>query len=566
MKLDLRSGSRLAESHRDALNEIASAIRKPFVELAGRLGASHADEIEWWVTPLATRNIFACNLFFRCCQLVLAVRVAEALDEGASEIVVETPGLAKTLRRALAARRPAVRVRSRNSARLFALKVVAGMGYRLGAALFHAANRLLCTRIFPPRRAIPARPLTLVDTFLYRHSFEGEYRDRHFPGLLEWLSEDERRDVYFFPSFYKIRNYPKLYRALRASPLNFLVKDDYLRPADYAHALRQPFRSLSYRVRTCEFEGLDIAPLVNEALYETFATSGSIEGMLQWQGAQRMRKAGVQVRTLIDWFENQEIDHGSNGGFRRFFPDASITGYQGFAVLRHYLPIFPTREEMRRELIPHRVAVTGPAFVPGPREWCPELAVCVAPALRFAHVWNDEHESRADPRFTIVVGLPHMEYEGDDILGIVAEVAESERPRGWRFLVKRHPALPPRALESREGAAGLVQVFEPIDRLLSQADVLVSSASSVCIDALTRGTPVIVMGNNSGLTFNPIPDSADPELWALCHTADEVREALRRFASRDPATIERHRLLARNLRDALFARPSRESVVALLGL
>lgn len=564
MKLDLSHGAVLEPAHRDSLNAIALEIRPAFNELVCRLGAAHADAIDWWVTPVASRNIFACALFARCCRLLLALRVAES-GGPVSAIVVDSPGLAAALEKALARRHPGVSVQVRRGAPWWRVKLYAGMGYRLAAAGFHAFNQILFARIFAPAaRLAPRAPIILIDTFVYRDSFDRGYRDRHYPGLLECLSEEERQRVFFLPAYYKIRNYPRLFRALRASRENFLVKEDFLRPGDYAHALAHPWRSLGFTVDKCDFEGIEVAPLVNESLYESFASSGTIEGLLRYRLAQRIRESGLPVALVVDWFENQEIDHGSNAGFRRFLPDTPIVGYQGFIVSRHYLCMFPTREEMRLGLIPHRVAVMGSALTQGAREFCPGLEVSVAPAFRFAGLWRAGKERIRSEQFRILVALPLMRQESAGMLDLMASAAGGFPPVAaaapWRIRVKAHPARVqplPRNFGCVDG---------DFDDLLDDCDVLVSSASSVCVQALAHGVPVIVLGSRHDVTLNPVPDEVERELWTVCYTAPELTAALSGYARRDAATIARHRALGAAWREKFFTPVTRETVRGFLML
>lgn len=570
MKLDLSQSAPLKPEHRDELGAIALDTRQAFNDLVHRLSVPHGDDIDWWVTPVGSRNTFSCALFLRCCQLRLALRIAGA--GGISEILVESPALATVLRAALAARGIAVPVRARRGAIGWRVYLLAGMGYRLAAALYHALGQYLFSRLFPPRsRPAPAEPIVLVDTFVYRDSFKEGFRDRHYPGLLDCLSEEQKQRVYLLPTYYKVRNYAWLFRTLRSSSVRFLPKEDLLGISDYAFALTHPFRLLAYTVDRCELESIDVAPLVNEALHESFAASSSFEGLLRYRLAQRMQQAGIRVSAVLDWFENQEMDHGSNAGLRRFLPETRIVGYQGFVVSRHYLCMFPTRDEMRFGLIPHRIAVTGQALVEPVREFCPELDVCVAPALRFSGLWR-ERKVRSDAGwFTILVALPLMRSESDEIMETVAASA-ADLPRAangarWRVRVKSHPAAVARTLRdtgARAAATGFEVVDGDFDDLLGDCDVLVSSASTVCVEALACGVPVIVLGNSRGITLNPIPDEVDRELWKLCHTPAQLSAALHDYARRDRATIARHRELGMAIRERYFAPFDREAVISLL--
>jgi hypothetical protein len=566
MMLDLSGAAALAATHRNWLNEIAVSSERPFNDLVQRLGAPHAQDIDWWVTPIASRNIFASALFLRCCRFLLAIRVVET-GSPLRGIVVETPGFAAALRKALARRNHPVPVMPRHGAARFRATLLAGMGYRMAAALFHAAGQAIYSRLTRGSAPPPSGPITLIDTFAYRDSFDSEYRDRHYPGLIEQLTESERRDVYFLPSYYKVKGYRRFFRALRASTANLMVKEDYLRAADYAYALTHPLRSLRFKVQACPFENDDVAPIVNEALAESFASSGTIEGLLRYRLAQRLRDSGPSIRLLVDWFENQEIDHGSNAGFRRYLPETPVVGYQGFVVSRHYLSTFPTSDEMRLKLTPHRMAVTGPGLVERAQAFCPGMPVEVAPAFRFAGLWRGKAPRINSNEFRILVALPLMPQESVEILALMADAASEFAAAGhvgdgraWRVRVKTHPSF----------ASSLPGNFERVegdfDDLVGDCDVLVGSASSVCVQALAHGVPVVVLGATRGITLNPIPEDFERDMWSVCYTAAELVTALQRFAQRDAATIERYRASGLALRDRLFSPVTRESVLRFLGL
>ncbi|MBI2960776.1 MAG: hypothetical protein HYY28_10710, partial [Betaproteobacteria bacterium] len=163
MKLDLSHGAVLDPAHRDSLNAIALEIRQPFNEMVRRLGVAHGDSLDWWVTPIACRNIFACALFSRCCQLLLALRVAEA-GGTVREIIVGSPGLAAALKKALADRGLSATVQVRHGTLWWRAKLFSGMCYRLAAAGFHAFNQILFAWVFPPAsRFAPAAPIVLID-------------------------------------------------------------------------------------------------------------------------------------------------------------------------------------------------------------------------------------------------------------------------------------------------------------------------------------------------------------------------------------------------------------------
>ena len=569
MNLDLTQGGALSPEHARQLDAIADEIRLPYQDMIAALGAAHTADMDWWVTPVASRNIFASDLFLRCCQVLLALRVAVA-DPARGHIAVDSVAMMRTLQRELAG--SDVRVRCTRSRWRIAGRNAALRLYRLAAAAFHCFNRFACSRLWPRRDAAPRGPLVLVDTFIYRDSLDdaGGFRDRHFPGILDSLNEEERAQLYFTPTFYRIRNYPAIFRKLRAARANFLLAEDYLRAADYVAALAHPWRVPAVATESIRLAGIEMGELVREAVALGFAESGSIEGILRYRFARRLREASVKLRLVLEWFENQGLDRGAVTGVRENYPDTPIVGCEGYIVPRHYLCLYPTRQERESSVIPHTIAVTGPALVAGVREFCPELEVEIMPAFRFAGVWRARPDRADRERFTVLAALPLMARESREILACLFDACEiSGAARTWSMQIKPHPTMPADALLRDIGRplpAHCELVSGDLDGLLASADALVSSASSACAQALASGVPVVILGSLGGLTQNPIPPATDRRLWQMCYTVEELVTALERIAGRSAQERARDRALGMALRGEFFAPVTRDSVARLLRL
>lgn len=569
MKLDLTRDGALLPEHARRLDAIADEIRRPFHALIAQLSAAHTSSIDWWVTPVASRNTFSSDLYLRCCQALLAVRVAES-ETALEETLVDSPALAAAISGALADR--AVRVRCTRRAWRVLAGQIALRCRRLAAALYSYTSRYLAARLLPVRTTVPARPITLVDTLVYANSFDesGRFRDHHYPGLIDHLGPEERVALYFVPTFYRIRRYGALFRRLRAARENFLLEEDYLHFFDYVHALAHPLRVPRLPGGPIKLLSVDIGPLVREAMARGFAESGSLEAILRQRFARRLKERGVRLRLVLEWFENQELDRGAVAGLRAHYPEVPIVGYQGYVVSRHYLCMFPTEQERASGVIPDRVAVIGPELVVPAREFSPALEVEVSPAFRFRNLWQERERSRDSGALTVLAALPIMLEEARDILSRLVPACDGPaRARPWRIRLKPHPVMPPANLAAALGRPlpqGWELVSGELDDLIAQADVLVSSASSACVQALASGVPVVVMGSLRGLTQNPIPAATDQRLWTLCYTAAEVRAALERFGARTQDEIRRERELGFALRERFFTPVTRESVARLLRL
>ena len=566
MRLDLTGAVRLRREHAAQLDAIAAELRRLYVDLVSHLSAPFGADLDWWVTPLASRNTYVCPLFRRFCQAVLAKRLAAA--GGVSEIVVDTPAMASLLREAVS---PSVQVLSALTPMRWRLRATLAFFRHLAAALYACGGRFLFSRLVPPdRRALPAEPITLVDTFLYPESLQaGAFNDRHYPGLMQQLSEDERRRVYWAPVFYRLRNHARQFRRLRACRDNLLLAEDYLRLGDYAYAIGHFLRG-RHVLPECDFMGMRVGPLLREAYAEAYAGSGSIEGLLRHRFARRLREAGVRLQRVVEWFENQEIDHGAVSGWLTFHPDTLVIGYQGFLASRNYLCMFPIEAERTLGLLPQTIGVMGPALVGPASEFCAGLDMKTAPAFRFDALWRLPDERPRHSGTVLLVSLPLDAGETRQIIEMLGVALGGNPASGsWQVRIKPHPAFPHHLLDAGNGLgllAGWTLASGDLDALLEEADLFVGSASSACVQAVVHGVPAAVIGGLARPTLNPIPDWVDGALWSVCHTAEDLQETLARHAMCDVEALARRRAAGLAIRERLFQPVARPAVLELLGL
>ncbi len=565
MRLDLTGSDELQRDHAMQLDEIAEELRQPFAELVRRISAPFGAEPDWWVTPLASRNTYICALFLRLCKVILIRRIIA--KSSISEVVVDAPAMAHLLRDILPS---SVRVSCTVSALRWWLRCAASIIRRLAIATYVFAGRFLFSKLIPSAgRDFPSEPIVVVDTIIYPESIqEGVLRDRHYPGLLNSLEESERCRVYRAPSYYGVRNYFRFFRRLRKCKDNLLLAEDYLGLTDYVFAISHILRT-PRRLRTCEFDGMNITLLVREAYVENLANLGSMEGLLRYRFAKRLREVGIRLHRVVEWFENQEIDHGAMAGWRTFYPETEVIGYQGFLASRTYLCMFPLAVEKTLNLLPQTLAVMGSALVAPSKEFCPDMRVVTAPAFRFQAVWRDRSGEPDANWFTILIALPIMKRECTAIMAKTGEAAKmiTNNQRPYRFYIKPHPAWRKKDVDSL--VSEFPAVYEVIngdfDQALDMANVLVSAASSTCVQAIARGIPVAIVGQPGLLTQNPIPNVVDTRLWTVCYTSSDLTTTLKRLSKLGEEDGQELMKLGCSHRAVLFEPVTPTSVKYLLG-
>jgi len=491
-----------------------------------RLSSRHKDNLDWWVSGPASRNTLASPLFHYCCVLLLLLELRKTKVEF-EEIEVDSVALQAIIKEQILNGDESIPVclhplsaRARLKKKLLLLYAL------LYTPLLNLLPHLLITLLrYRPR--IPRQgKLTLVDVFSDGRHIGAE---RYFPHLLDHLSADRRKFVFFVPTFVQ----PDILKLLRYIPTSFrrlpnrIYKECFLKWRDYLHAWLHWYRVRKLKIEACRFASLELSALVKEELRAFQVYDSSFKAILNHCFAKRLKAAGVQLNLVIDWFENQSIDRGWNSGFRRYYAAVPTKGYQGYTVSPHYLCISPSPMEVRCQMVPHKLAVMGAALRSPATRFAPLMKTEIAPAFRFSDVWNPSWENITAGNFAILVALPIAFRDVVYILDLVIKAAgEAAKEIEWR--VKPHPAqntqgLLPRYLRS---SANIKTVAGRYEDWLEKSDLVVSTFSSVCLETLARGIPVAVIDNPRGPSQNPLPDHVDRRLVRTCRTAADLVAAI----------------------------------------
>jgi len=86
------------------------------------------------------------------------------------------------------------------------------------------------------------------------------------------------------------------------------------------------------------------------------------------------------------------------------------------------------------------------------------------------------------------------------------------------------------------------------------------------METLAKSIPVIVVGNNSGLPYNFIPEIITRDIWWLCYSPQKVADVIQFYQKRSPEKIKEHEEIGKRIREEYFEPVTREGVRRFLGL
>jgi len=212
--------------------------------------------------------------------------------------------------------------------------------------------------------------------------------------------------------------------------------------------------------------------------------------------------------------------------------------------------------------------VIGDGFVVSRKQFCPEIDVVTAPAFRFSHLYGFEG-SKNSSEFNVLVALPKALHEAKLIVDLASEVMSSGDVDGsviWQL--KLHPTHKRATIHETLGSA--VDCFEiqnkSFNELLGNANLVISNASSVCLESVACGRPTIVVSGGQGLVHNPIPDIVPEEIWRICYCASDLSGLLLNFYHSYDDHAKSYAEIGRSVRDKYFMPVQKDGVYEFLGI
>jgi surface carbohydrate biosynthesis protein (TIGR04326 family) len=242
---------------------------------------------------------------------------------------------------------------------------------------------------------------------------------------------------------------------------------------------------------------MDIGYLIRQELRGYWITNWAADTLLMTALVRRWAGLGFSFSRFIYIYENQPWERALCWAVRRHFPDADLVGYQHARVPRLLLNFSLAPGGEPEAPLPDRLVTVGKhtagvlttiGHEPG--------RVKVGGALQAQTLLSAQSQERKSPG---AQGPPTVLVASSDGLEEAAELVDMairlfDEDEGVRVLVKCHPMMPFPLVSSTIGAhlpSNVKASEEPITELIRRSSVMVCSASTVAVEALALGLPVI---------------------------------------------------------------------------
>jgi len=570
--LDLRFKGKLNQNVSVVFNQVSLGQRQAFTDLISKISLPHKDNLDWWVQGPASRNTFASPLFHNYCLLFLIHHLIKEGDFSYKKLLVDSELLREIIEKILSSHEIKNCVVSYETRLIARVAKSAKKQLMLPLLFIKKIFQLFFARLTGKVRLKPSsKPIVLIDTFIIpSHTTE----KRWYGSLWESLTNEMKKEIFFVPTIVNtpLKSFYSIYKSLKLNANKFIIKEDYLRVSDLIFAFQHKKRIKNIPIDSSDSFNSDFSKLVRHDIENNSDMLTVIEALLTYRFIKRLRENKVTVRLAIDWFEGQAVDKAWNLAIKTYYPNAKRIGYRGGSSFSFYLCSYPTEIETSSGVAPSTIAVTGKGLVEDVKMFFSGLDVVVAPSFRSGHVWKADIKKADKSEFPVLVALPISISTSVRIIKKLIESFETIKldEKKLEFIIKPHPTNPISTIKM-ELKKTMPEEFifseeKSFPRLLNQASLLVTEASSTCMEAIASGVPVIIMENDEGLTYNPLPEDMPNEIYRRISSSEQIVDAIRHYSSL--TSQERNTLVAivYKIKEEYFEPVTKEGIERLMNI
>jgi len=504
------------------LTEIANKKKDDFTKLISNYSKFFNENMDWWFASPSSRNTIQSRLFYNYCCLIL---VRDLIKEGEEieSIYVESKILKKAILKLIKDHSPNTNIKAIRTEDLRIIVIIKNIYYIINKIF----GFLIC-KLFV-KKLILNKKITLIDIF----SFPGYItKDRYYNKLVENIPRPERESIYFVPTILDIywSNWLKVFKQLNNSSKNYLIKENFFHLSDYIFAFMHYKRFILLPKNSLEFVGIDLKPFIIDEFKSLEGFQSTIEAFLNYCFFYRIKQKGLKIDRVIDWWENQVIDKGWNYGKNKFYPEVSSIGNLGYIPRELELQLFPTKVEEDNFLLPDKIGVTGTGLEKILCKYNSNLLIKQVPAFRFFHLWSNKKKGKINnEKIKIIVALSILNEESIEIINSVLFAQNYIDKNKYEFYLKFHPTNNRNRIISKLSQS-LPKNFKiaenDVNTILKKSDILIGGTSSICLESMAMGLPVIIANFSHGIRYNPIPKTIPKKMWSIVNNYKELSQNL----------------------------------------
>lgn len=505
--------SNFPEPIRKVFNKFYFNQRKNFTFWLDKISHEHSKDLDWWVSPPASRNLYFSNLYKYICILKTLQKLS---DKYQFIIITDSFAFNKIIK---------------NVKNLDVIKVKIKFNkkslFKKYSYLYIIKNILsfsiqyFLIKIFHQKKKI-LNNATIIDTFIIDKKNKEKY---YYGNLSNYLGKNNKNTIFLATiienNLYKFLS---ILISLRKKK-NFILKENYLNMKDLVYCFTYSYRKKKFNIKFKKYDYFDLTDLIKEEIFYNRNLFSVFIALSNFCFFKNLNKKSKKIKKIINWFENQPMDKGFNYGLRKFFPNTLSLGYQGFTDYPEYMNTYPSKSEFNSKVIPKQIIVCGNAYKKLRKEFCQELKIINGPALRAEKIFKIFKKKNT---YDVVIFLEGASKVND--VAIISKFIDiSQKFKDVKFFIKTHPILPLNKLDIQ-----IPKNFEVINddfsSIAKKTFIAVSYGNtSAILESLAYGCNLIIPFNNFFDKKNLSIFKINKNFFRVCNNNFEIINAIKFF-------------------------------------
>lgn len=435
------------------------------------------------------------------------------------------------------------------------------------AYLFFFCTHFIAFRIsrlrFNKKMVDKSKDIILINTFTMIDKIypKGKFDDPYFGSLYKIMDERNRQYVILCFLFgdrpWNLERRVQTYNILADDARNFVTEFELM-------GLREWFDLFKF-ILFYPFETLKLTPqkfgkfgqVLRDELINTL-DSIQFPNYVRYLVGRKLGSLTHEKLKVIGWYENQVIDKLLFRGIRESGINSVIYGCQFYVKYPLWTNFYPLLEEMKQNVLPDVILVSGKYNL----NENSDLNIKLGISPRYNYLFDIEPDKDINRREGLLVLLTYDIEESKRIIKIVENYHTKNSTD--HITIKLHPnhvSIQPFIYPSDWKYSE-----DNLTSLCLTSSVVITSGSSTALESAAMGCSVIIVGNDDGLTFNPMPEYGRGRIWDMVFNAEELEQAIEkliRYRNENPGEIV---TMAQELRNMFFTEATEEKFIDLFEL
>ncbi len=510
--LEEKGFKRVITSQHD--NNFEDRFLREYIDLIGGIGKD-LNNTKWWATNMASKNRFASRLPALLWEFLVTVDTIKKEDY--ANLVIFSPAwvIENSLNRAIKDIPLRIIITLEDYIRRW-IRFGLRLGYRILSVIYRAAATFI--KIYYARFVLGAisnnKELFIdrwyvIKTFIYNNSFiaDGGYLDAFFGTLPEYLKKRKEK-VLIYANI--LGNYPACIKKIKKCKSQIIFPlEIFLSLTDILAAL---IKVLFYRIKMTKdvlFFGYDISGMVNNELAHTF-NDISFYQFLHYYSTKKLINT-IPVKTVLLTYENNPWEKMCIMAIKKYSENTKILGYQHAAFPKASANMFTSAAEEKSSPLPDKVFTIGMIPKQIMERYGSYGSDFIEPAcgLRFKDI-NSAFMRKRMKTGNILVALEGTLSETVSMANyVLGQLKDNVK---YRVTFRPHPSLPSELFQNRleydlaDSSHFRISKGVSLKQDIESADIVIYFGSTVALESLNRGKPVIHISLNkkSFLSYDPL--------------------------------------------------------------